>query len=53
MFEKFDLDQFLDKNTYDAVIVGLRERLGVLQREFRDKKIPVIILFEGWRVSGI
>jgi polyphosphate:AMP phosphotransferase len=53
MFEKFDLDQALDKNAYDAVIVGLRERLGVLQREFRDKKIPVIILFEGWRVSGI
>jgi polyphosphate:AMP phosphotransferase len=53
MFEKFDLDQALDKNAYDAVIDGLRERLGVLQREFRDKKIPVIILFEGWRVSGI
>jgi polyphosphate:AMP phosphotransferase len=53
MFEKFDLDQALDKNAYDAVIVGLRERLGVLQREFRDKKIPVIIIFEGWRVSGI
>jgi polyphosphate:AMP phosphotransferase len=53
MFEKFDLDQALDKNAYDAVIVGLRQRIGVLQREFRDRKIPVIILFEGWRVSGI
>jgi polyphosphate:AMP phosphotransferase len=53
MFEKFDLDQTLDKTTYDAKILGLRARIGVLQREFRDKKIPVIIVFEGWRFSGI
>ena len=53
MFDKYDLDLALDKNAYDAVIVGLRERLGVLQREFRDRKIPVIMIFEGWRFSGI
>jgi len=53
MFEKFDPDQTLDKTTYDAKISGLRDRIGVLQREFRDKKIPVIIVFEGWRFSGI
>ena len=53
MFEKFDLDQTLDKNTYDSLIQELRDRIGVLQREFRDKQIPVIIVFEGWRFSGI
>ncbi len=53
MFDKFDLNQTLDKNAYDAVIEGLRERLGVLQREFHEKKIPVIMVFEGWRFSGI
>jgi len=53
MFENIDLDQTLDKITYDAKITGLRDRIGVLQREFRDKKIPVIIVFEGWRFSGI
>ncbi len=53
MFDKFDLDKSLEKSEYDSVIDGLRERLGVLQREFRDKKIPVILVFEGWRFSGI
>jgi len=53
MFDKFDLDQTLEKTTYDAKIPGLRDRIGALQREFRDKKIPVIIVFEGWRFSGI
>ena len=53
MFDKFDLDKTLERTEYDSVIEGLRERLGVLQREFRDKKIPVILVFEGWRFSGI
>jgi len=53
MFEKFDLTKTLDKDTYDATIPGLRDRIGVLQREFRDQQIPVIIVFEGWRFSGI
>ncbi|MEI7649356.1 MAG: phosphate--AMP phosphotransferase, partial [Methanomicrobiales archaeon] len=53
MFDKFDLDKTLERTEYDSVIDGLRERLGVLQREFRDKKIPVILVFEGWRFSGI
>ena len=49
MFEKVRLDQALDKETYDSIIHGLRDRIGVLQREFRDRKIPVIIVVEGWR----
>ena len=53
MFDKFDLDKTLERTEYDSVIDGLRERLGVLQREFHDKKIPVILVFEGWRFSGI
>jgi polyphosphate:AMP phosphotransferase len=53
MFEKVRLDQALDKETYDSIIPGLRDRIGVLQREFRDRQIPVIIVVEGWRFSGI
>ncbi|NMB79908.1 MAG: hypothetical protein GYA23_12535 [Methanomicrobiales archaeon] len=53
MLEQCDLSQALSKEEYDAGIEPLRERLGVLQREFRDRKIPVIIIFEGWRFSGI
>jgi polyphosphate kinase 2 (PPK2 family) len=53
MFETIDPDRSLSKEEYDREIPRLRERIGVLQREFRDKKIPVLIVFEGWRVSGI
>jgi len=53
MFETIDPDRSLSKEEYDREIPGLRERIGVLQREFRDKNIPVLIVFEGWRVSGI
>jgi polyphosphate:AMP phosphotransferase len=53
MFEKYDMSQTLNKTRYDAIIPGLRDRIGVLQRDFRDKKIPVIVVFEGWRFSGI
>jgi len=53
MFETIDPDGPLSKEEYDREIPGLRERIGVLQRECRDNNIPVLIVFEGWRVSGI
>ena len=53
MLEKSDLGQVLDKSTYEDIIPGLRDCIGVLQREFLGLKIPVIIVFEGWRFSGI
>ncbi|MFA4860247.1 polyphosphate:AMP phosphotransferase [Methanoregula sp.] len=53
MFWKCHPGEALSKEDYEAVIDGLRDRIGVLQREFRDRKIPVIIVFEGWRFSGI
>ena len=30
-----------------------RERLGELQRECREKNIPVMIIVEGWCAAGI
>ncbi len=53
MFEQYDLDISLPKSEYEREMPLLRDRLGVLQREFRDRGIPVIVIFEGWRVSGI
>lgn len=53
MLSKSDQDQATDKTRYDAIIQGLRDRVGVLQREFLGRKIPVILVFEGWRFSGI
>ena len=53
MFEKYDLTKKTDERTYAKEIAPLQERLGVLQRELREKKIPVIIVMEGWNASGI
>jgi len=53
MFEKYDLAKKTDDRTFAKEIAPLQERLGVLQRELRDKKIPVIIVMEGWNASGI
>ncbi|MGB5823632.1 MAG: polyphosphate:AMP phosphotransferase [Proteocatella sp.] len=52
MLEKVDLKQELSKQVYDDGIGILRERLFVLQQELKNKKIPVIILFEGWGAAG-
>lgn len=53
MLKKCDLTKKADEKTFAEKIAPLQERLGVLQRELRDEKIPVIIVFEGWNASGI
>jgi len=53
MLEKYDLTKKTDDRTYAKEIKPLQERLGVLQRALRDKKIPTIIVLDGWNTSGI
>lgn len=53
MFEKYNLDKKIDDQTLAKKIEPLQEELGVLQRQLRDEKIPVIIMMEGWNASGI
>ena len=53
MLEKYDLTKKTDDHTFAKEIAPLQERLGVLQRELRDKKIPTIIVLDGWNTSGI
>ncbi len=49
MLEKLDLEQKLPKDEYNQAMEKLGLRLGQVQRQARDLKRPVIILFEGWR----
>ena len=53
MFEKLDLTKKTEDSTYKKAIEPLQKQLGILQRELRDNKIPVLILVEGWNASGI
>lgn len=53
MFEKLDLAKKIDDKTFEKEIAPLQARLGVMQRAFRDMRIPIIIVVEGWNASGI
>jgi AMP-polyphosphate phosphotransferase len=52
MLDKVDLAKKLEKKQYKAIMPGLTEKLGELQRTCREKQIPVMIVFEGWDAAG-
>ncbi len=52
MLEKIDLSKALDKKEYKAVIDELWLRLGELQRAAKERKIPVMLVFEGVDAAG-
>lgn len=53
MLDEADLGKKILKEHYDEEINSLKLRLGELQRDLRNAKIPVIMVFEGWDASGI
>ena len=52
MLETIDLDRVLDKGKYGEHYTKLSGELRTLQRRCHEKQLPVIILFEGWDMSG-
>ncbi|MEG0812363.1 MAG: polyphosphate:AMP phosphotransferase [Clostridium sp.] len=52
MLEKVDLKKTVDKETYKKVSEELWERLGLLQRQCKTEKIPIMIVFEGLGAAG-
>ena len=52
MLEKIDLSKKMGKKEYREKMSGLSVQLASLQRECRQLKIPVIIVFEGFSASG-
>ena len=53
MLKKCDLSRTIDDRTLAEKVMPLQQRIGELQRQLRDEKIPVIIVIEGWNASGI
>ena len=41
-----------DKEVYKGQAEVLKTRLRAMEQEIKAKKLPVIILFEGWGASG-
>ena len=52
MLEKIDLTKKMGKKEYKEVMEGLTSELSELQRECRNEKIPVMIVFEGLGAAG-
>lgn len=53
MLEKTDLTKTIEQESFNKSIIPLKERIGVLQRTLWEKKIPAIIVIEGWNAAGI
>ena len=41
-----------DNTDIKEMPAALRQKLSELQLKIREKKLPVIIIFEGWSASG-
>lgn len=52
MLEKLDLSLKLKKSDYKEKLDQMVVKIGALQRECKDLKIPVMIVFEGYGASG-
>lgn len=52
MLEKIDLTKKMGKKEFKQTMEELSGKLGTLQRECRNLKIPVIIVFEGFGAAG-
>lgn len=52
MLEKTDFSKQLSKEEYKLKMSVLKPRLGELQRQCRQLKIPVMIVFEGFDAAG-
>jgi polyphosphate:AMP phosphotransferase len=53
MLEKIDLSKTITNADYKKSEKVLKAKIGELQRRAWDLKIPVILVFEGWHVSGM
>lgn len=52
MINNLDLSMKLSKDDYKMQKEALQEKISELQREIKEKGIPVLIVFEGWGASG-
>ncbi|NJK50965.1 polyphosphate:AMP phosphotransferase [Candidatus Gracilibacteria bacterium] len=52
MLNALDLDLVLDRDSYKSQIEDLMRQLRSLQKACWDKKLPVIIVLEGWAAAG-
>lgn len=52
MLDTLDLNLSLDQESYKAQIESLMQELRQLQQACWDKKLPVVVVLEGWTAAG-
>lgn len=52
MLDTLDLDLSLDKTTYQFEMEKLMQQLRSLQKACWEKKLPMIVVLEGWAAAG-
>lgn len=52
MLDKINLKKIMLKEEYKQEVPPLKQKMGELQQSFKQAKVPVIVLFEGWGASG-
>jgi polyphosphate kinase 2 (PPK2 family) len=52
ILEKIDLSQTIDPEAYKQQVDHYQKRLWDLEHEIYFRRVPVIILFEGWDAAG-
>ena len=52
MLDALNLDISLDKETYKGKLEALMQKLRSLQRACKEKKLPTIVVLEGWAAAG-
>lgn len=52
MLNKINLKEKVKKEAAKEEITQLENRISYLQRKYKDMKVPIIILIEGWSGSG-
>jgi polyphosphate kinase 2 (PPK2 family) len=52
MLESIDLSRNVPKGEFKAECDALVRRLGALQRLLVERRVPVLVVFEGWDAAG-
>jgi len=52
LLKNTDFKKSLDKNEYEKEMENLSAKLSTLQLTIKEKKIPVVVVVEGWGASG-
>ena len=52
ILENVNLNQKIEKEDYGEKLRIVRGKIGLLARQAKEQKIPLLILFEGWDAAG-